>query len=188
MESDTKKWLSTAGETFFRDIGITEGQSVLDFGCGRGNYTIPAAKIVGNGGKVYAVDKKEIALTRVDTKAKVSNLRNIERVLTNGELEIKLGDETMDVVLLYDVLHDRCISDPEDKKELLREIYRVLKPSGFLSVSPEHRKLTEIMKEIEESGFLLANEYNGTVISFGGQLEEGKILNFRKRQQMSSLI
>ena len=34
-------------------VGIKKGQTVLDFGCGEGNYTIPAAKLVKNEGKVY---------------------------------------------------------------------------------------------------------------------------------------
>ena len=38
-------------------IGVKAGQSVLDFGCGSGIYTIPVAGIVGKRGKVYALDK-----------------------------------------------------------------------------------------------------------------------------------
>ena len=43
-------------ELVIRDTGITTGHTVLDFGCGAGNYTIPAAKEVGPRGTVYAVD------------------------------------------------------------------------------------------------------------------------------------
>jgi len=39
-------------------IGISKGQTVLDFGCGYGIYTIPVAKIVGKQGRVYALDKE----------------------------------------------------------------------------------------------------------------------------------
>lgn len=45
-----------------RRIGIKRGQTVLDFGCGYGAYTIPVAKIVGEQGRVYALDKDKEAL------------------------------------------------------------------------------------------------------------------------------
>jgi len=38
-------------------VGIQRGHIVLDFGCGSGTYTLPAAEMVGNRGRVYAVDK-----------------------------------------------------------------------------------------------------------------------------------
>jgi len=41
------------GEIFLKDIGMTGNQSILDFGCGLGNYTIPAAVVVRRMGKVY---------------------------------------------------------------------------------------------------------------------------------------
>jgi len=40
-----------------RAVGVRGGLTVLDFGCGSGNYSIPAAKIVGEKGKVYTLDK-----------------------------------------------------------------------------------------------------------------------------------
>jgi precorrin-6B methylase 2 len=45
-----------------QQIGIRSGQTVLDFGCGLGIYTIPVAKIVGEQGRVYALDKDKEAV------------------------------------------------------------------------------------------------------------------------------
>jgi len=58
METNLRNWLQKDGVQLLRNAGIFEGQTVLDFGCGAGNYTIPAAEIVGKKGKVYAVDKE----------------------------------------------------------------------------------------------------------------------------------
>jgi precorrin-6B methylase 2 len=62
MDSDLLIWLERTGETTLRSIGITNGQILLDFGCGSGNYVIPAARIVGDEGVVYALDKNYYAL------------------------------------------------------------------------------------------------------------------------------
>ena len=51
-------------------IGIRRGQTVLDFGCGYGAYTIPVAKIVGEQGRAYALDKDKEALDALIQKAR----------------------------------------------------------------------------------------------------------------------
>lgn len=50
------KWLKEDGEIFIKEIGIKENQITLDFGCGEGHYTIPAAKVIGRGGKDYILN------------------------------------------------------------------------------------------------------------------------------------
>ena len=180
METDIKRWLELDGEIFLRRIGIREGQTVLDFGCGAGNYVIPAARIVGENGKVYALDKDEGALSRVPSKAEISGLKNIEIMKTEGELEVDLEDASLDVVLLYDVLHSHCFPEADDRRELLNEVYRILEPNGFLSVYPMHRDLDEVKREIESASFYLEMEYFETLISYAGELVQDHILNFRK--------
>ncbi|MFX1590307.1 MAG: 50S ribosomal protein L11 methyltransferase, partial [Promethearchaeota archaeon] len=57
-----EKWIEKEGEDVLRDIGVKESQKVLDFGCGSGVYSIIASKIVGNSGKIYAIDSDEKGL------------------------------------------------------------------------------------------------------------------------------
>jgi len=45
MGIDVKEWLNGKAEVFLKDIGIKKGDVILDFGCGTGYYTIPAAKV-----------------------------------------------------------------------------------------------------------------------------------------------
>ena len=182
-----ERWLKEVGEKSLKEFGIKKGQRVLDFGCGSGNYTIPIAKIVGEKGSVYALDKDKNALDQLMQRAESINLRNIQRIDTSGELEIELADESIDVVLLYDILHYYYFPRAEDRRRLLREVYRVLKPNALLSLCPTHLqsymepKLEDVEREIKEANFYLDSEYSGMFIVHDNSLEKGQVMNFRKR-------
>jgi ubiquinone/menaquinone biosynthesis C-methylase UbiE len=92
---DVRKRLETSG--------IEEGQTVLDFASGPGYWVIPAAKIVDEGGKVYALDIHPLAIQAVEKKARKENLANITTILSRRDTG--LPDESVDVILLYDALH-----------------------------------------------------------------------------------
>ena len=95
-----KMELESQATEVLKAVGINKGHIALDFGCGSGTYTIPAARLVGEEGKVYALDKDRKALDKLMQKAKSEGLRNIERMDTSGEPRIRLADESVDVVLL----------------------------------------------------------------------------------------
>ncbi len=169
------------GEKVLKEIGIKEGQVILDFGCGSGIFSLPAARIIGKEGKIYALDKNKTQLDGLIGKAKSQELRNIKTVKTSGELRIPSGDESIDIVLLYDVLHSYYFS-VDERRKLLREVYRVLKPNALLSVYPEHMELEEVKREIEEADFYFEVEYFKTIIH-DGRYTHGHILNFRRSTQ-----
>jgi ubiquinone/menaquinone biosynthesis C-methylase UbiE len=186
MKSAIETWIEEAGEKFLKDIGIKRGQKVLDFGCGSGNYTIPAARLTGEEGLVYALDKDKRSLDQLMRKAESMGLKNIIRLDTSKESGIALDNESVDVVLLCDVLHYYYFPRAEDRRQLLREVYRVLKPSALLSLCPTHLqsymepKLEDVEREIQEASFYLEGEYSGTLIIHDSNLEKGQVMNFRK--------
>ena len=98
-------WEKGNGVKFLRKVGLRAGQTVLDFGCRVGRYTIPAAKVVGSEGIIYAVDKEPQALNELEQKAVHVNLKNIRTINSSGRIEIDLENDSVDVVLFYDVLH-----------------------------------------------------------------------------------
>ena len=161
-------------------IGIKDGQTILDFGCGFGTYTIPIAKIVGKQGEVYALDKNKNALDSLMKKAKLGGLKNIRIMATSGELRIELPDESVDATLLFDVFHRHYFPQIADRKRLMDEIYRITKTEGFISVWPKHME-SEVRGEIEDTNFYLENEYLGTLIHDNKDIETGKVINFRKK-------
>ena len=123
------------------DVGVRAGQVVLDFGCGSGVYAIPAAKLVGDKGRVYALDINSEFLDKVEQMAKEEGLTNIVRIDASMVMEIPLKNKTVDVMLLIDVLH--LI---KDRETLFKEAYRILKRGGLIVVYPMH--VTE--KEVED--------------------------------------
>jgi ubiquinone/menaquinone biosynthesis C-methylase UbiE len=166
-------------------IGIRRGQAVLDFGCGYGMYTIPVAKIVGERGRVYALDKDKEALDALMQKAGSACLKNIERTETSGELKIELADETVDVVLLFDVFHSFYFPEAGDRRRLLGEIYRIMKPSAFLSISVWPNLMEpETEEEIKNVNFCLKKEVPETLTDGNKDLETRRILNFRKNRNV----
>jgi len=186
--NDVTRWLEEDGQTFLRDIGIKKGQVVVDFGCGAGHYTIPAAKIVEQEGTIYAIDKNQDVLDQLMQIATSENLNNIIPMNTLGTVTIALDAETIDVVLLYDVIHYR---DMEGRGNLYREVYRILKPGALLSVYPKHhqsdlpllnladRKIDDIIKEIADAQLYCCDKSFKALIHDDGYTQ-GHILNFRK--------
>lgn len=164
-----------------QQIGISIGQTVLDFGCGYGTYTIPAAKIVGEQGRVYALDKDKEALDELMQEAESAGLRNIERMGASGKLGIGLTDESADVVLLFDVFHSFYFPQAEDRRRLLSEIYRIMKPSAILSISVWPNQMEPGTEdEIENANFRLENKIFETFTHNNKNLGKRRILNFRK--------
>jgi ubiquinone/menaquinone biosynthesis C-methylase UbiE len=190
MEIDVKEWLNGEGEIFLKDIGIKKGDVILDFGCGDGPYTIPAAKVVRKEGKVYAMDKDIESMHKLMEIAKTKGLKNIIPINTKSkESKINLETESINAVLLYDVLH---YIEALGRKRIYEEIYRILKAEGLLSVYPKHCKsdeplenlsnmeLDDVIEEINSSHFYLQEKFYKKLLH-NGNYNTGYILNFRKK-------
>jgi len=144
-----------------KEAGIKPGFNVLDYGCGPGGYITGATQLATETGKVYALDIQPLAIRHVQNIARKKNLTNVETILSNGATG--LPDESTDIVLLYDVFHG--LSRPD---EVLKELHRVLKPTGILSMNDHHMKPEDIISQITGSGLF-------------GLLQRGeKVYNFSK--------
>ncbi len=185
MDSDIEKWLKIDGQEFLKSIGIKEKDIVLDFGCGEGHYAIPLAKVVGENGRVYALDEDRQSLNRLKQIINQEDLKNIK--LLQEDTKVPLKDNSVDVALCYDVIHYE-----KNREKIYKEIYRILKKDGFLSLYPKHYKkdyplmelasleLEDVIREIEKAGFILKGEFLKRCIH-DNYYNECKILNFMKK-------
>ena len=138
---------------------IKKGDLVLDYGCGTGSYSIAAAQVVGDSGKVYAADIHPLAINEVQKRARHQGLKNIKTILT--DCDTQLGNNTIDLVLFLDIYHG--LSEPE---RILKELHRVLKKEGSLSVDDHHFKDDEIINKITSTGLFKFDERKYELFNF----------------------
>lgn len=113
-------------EQVFRSAGLEPGMRVLDIGCGVGDVSFRAAKLVGPEGEVIGVDKSPQATALAAQRAAAAGLTNVH-FITADLMEFAL-DEPVDalvgrLVLMY-------FSDPA---VLLRKLAQFVRPGGVIA-------------------------------------------------------
>ena len=112
--------------------GIQPGMTVIDLGCGNGAYATFIARAVGSRGRVYAVDIQAAMLHGLEAKLQRAENRDIKNVeLKKADAyNLPFADGSIDLVCMVTVLQEI-----PDRGRALREIKRVLRPGGIMSVS-----------------------------------------------------
>jgi ubiquinone/menaquinone biosynthesis C-methylase UbiE len=128
MQSPLRRRLSDPFKTL-KAAGIQLGHEVLEVGCGTGFFTLPAAALVGDEGRVYAIDAHPLAIEQVSRKVRDAGLSNIRLIMADA-IETGLAIESIDLVLLFGVIPSPTL--PSDR--LLPEMHRLLRPKGALAV------------------------------------------------------
>lgn len=123
-KTERRKWQDP--EAILFSLGIRLGFTFVDIGCSDGFFALPAARLVGEKGRVYGLDIDEQAIDRLNKRAIEEGLTNL--ILKVGEAEeTVLCDSCADVVFFGIVLHDfRSVS------KVLLNARRMLKPNGSL--------------------------------------------------------
>jgi len=86
-------------------IGLKQGMTFIDVGCGYGFFSIPAAKIVGTSGRVLGIDIDDEGLQSIKDSTEPLRLKNVETILGRAE-EIIACRGCADVIFFGIVLHD----------------------------------------------------------------------------------
>jgi arsenite methyltransferase len=108
---------------------VQGGETILDLGSGGGVDVFRASKLVGETGKVIGLDATPEMIFRARETAKKHGYKNVEFRL--GEIEhMPIQSSSVDLVI------SNCVLNlVPDKNLAFKEIYRVLKPGGRISVS-----------------------------------------------------
>jgi SAM-dependent methyltransferase len=138
--------------------GLRNGETVLEVGPGPGAFTVDAARQVGTEGLLIAVDIQPEMIAQTESRVHKAGLTNVETHVANA-YNLPVEDSTVDRAFLITVLPE--IPDPV---QALREIHRVIKPGGIVSITEEFldpdypRRITTITWA-ETAGFELADRY-----------------------------
>ena len=128
--------------------GLKPGQKVLEVGCGPGFFTIPAAKIVGGEGFVYAVDVHPLAIERVNEKIEREGIKNLEPILANAS-DTGLADRIIDIAFLFGLQYIAG-----GLENVIAEIQRTLKDGGVLSFEKTRGSAKKLIVDVERGGFI----------------------------------
>ncbi len=109
-------------------LGVKSGEVVADIGAGSGYFSLPLARAVGAGGRVFAVDVQQEMVDFLTARAKKESIENITAVL--GAIDdVKLAPSSVDLVLLVDAYHEF-----DHPWEMMRSIVRALRPGGRVAL------------------------------------------------------
>ena len=152
---------------------LQPGQRVADIRPGAGYFTRLFARVVGEGGHVYAfVPNKTAERENPRADALVAAYPNVSRV--NGDLDAMAFDAPLDVVFMSQEYHDFHIPRfGVDVTKMNADIFRALKPGGLFvvidhqaapgsgnsAVETLHRiEGAQLRREVEAAGFVFDGE------------------------------
>ena len=131
-----------------RRSGLRPGQNVADLGSGReGRFALAAGKVVGDDGKVWAVDVIKDLLPGIANKATMLGINNIKTVWSDLEIygaTKDIPDNSLDVAILATMLYQS-----KNHKQILKETLRMLKDGGKLVIVDWIPKETPIGPPLE---------------------------------------
>ena len=142
-------------------LGIASGKSVADIGAGSGWFTVRAAKRVGAGGAVYAVDINPEAIRYIGERAQKEQLQNVKTILGKADDSL-LPAGSVDAVLLLKTYHE--VAQPV---ALLRNLRAALRPGAKVGIIDRNGNGEDhgvgrdvVLREAKEAGYKLLEQYD----------------------------
>ncbi len=160
-------------------VGITEGMTCIDLGCGPGAFSFPLALCVGDEGIVYAVDNAAEMLERIQAKNPPHNMRLLQCDASQTGLDSAIADFCLFSLILHDY---------EKPDRFIAEAFRLLKPEGKVAIiemkkkhgppRPDHwlidrEHIERLFKQAGFSGFKYAEWSEGHYVATGTKSKSG---------------
>jgi len=140
-------------------LNIHPGTTVADIGAGGGWFSVRAARRVGEGGMVYAVDINPAAVQYISQRAEKEKLNNLKTVLSTPD-DPKLPPHAIDAVLLLKVYHE--VAKPVT---LMTNLRASLKPDAKIGIidrngDAENHGVNRdiVIREMQRAGYRLVQQ------------------------------
>ncbi len=127
LDSDDRKKQMPPNETL-KNMLVTENVDLFDIGAGTGYFSIPASRIVGEQGKVYAIDTSNEMLEELEERISQKDIKNIE-LIKGTTYETDISVNTADYIFISNVLHE-----VEDKILFLSNYLNKLRAEGKIGI------------------------------------------------------
>ena len=142
-------------------LGIAPGKTVADIGAGSGWFTVRAARRVGEGGVVFAVDINPESIRYIEDRAKKEKLRNVKTILGKADDPL-LPAGAVDAVLLLKTYHE--VAEPV---ALLRNLRGSLRPGAKVGIIDRNGNGEDhgvgrdvVLREAANAGYRLLEQYD----------------------------
>lgn len=121
---ERRKWQNPGA--ILTDIGVKPGITFIDVGCGTGFFTVPAAQMIGDSGKVLALDINASFIARFQEQINIKHINNLSVSIGRAE-DLVLCNQCADIVFFGIVLHDF-----QNATRVLENAKKMVKASGIL--------------------------------------------------------
>ena len=126
---------------FLKELKVAPGKFALDLCCGTGDITIALAKQVGPSGNVIGLDFNQEMLDLAEQKIRQQDLQKEIQLKQGDAMELPYPDQSFDIVTIGFGLRN-----VPDANQVLKEIYRVLKPTGKVGVLETSQPTNPLVK------------------------------------------
>lgn len=133
---------------------IRQGMTVLDLGCGPGFFTLEIAKLVGEKGKVIAVDVQAGMLEILKQKLRGSELKERIQILKNEPQNLGFSGK-VDFILAFYSFHEMKYID-----HIIPTLKEVMKPNTEILISEQKMHVSKevfkgIVRRMINNGFIV---------------------------------
>ncbi len=155
-------------DQIIKALALRQGQSIVDIGSGGGYFSLRFAKIVGEKGRVYAVDTNQKFIDFISQRAREKKLNNIYPILARED-RLDLQEQSLDVIFMRNITHHlsnrtqyfvnlKGFLKPDGKIIIID--YKPSKSFNFSGMFGHHVAKETIIQEMEDAGYSLEKDFD----------------------------
>ena len=154
--------LSQPRQGTLQRIGLQQGMRALEVGAGPGYFTVQAAQLLGPEGHLTSIDVQPQMVAQVLEKVQREGLQNVDAQVADAK-SLPFPDGSFDLAFLVAVMGSFT-----DRGRALRELRRVLKPDGRLSITeavadPDFQLMPAVVRWAQMVGFELVEQHGNAL-------------------------